>query len=112
VVGCGGETPDASSATRSVETPSHCPVSPHVISGVVEESAHVSRYTYIKLRREEGTVWAAVRRSDVEIGETVHIVHAIRMENFRSPATGRVFPRLFLGYLGSPHKTCSLTQSV
>ena len=119
ITACGGEdsTPvkaskDSPNARRNAALKATCSMTAEV-AGVVEEVLQVSRYTYLRLRSGEDTAWAAVRRSDVDVGDAVRIVHAIEMRDFRSPSTGKVFPTLYMGYLASAtEQSGSCTRSI
>lgn len=107
---CGGEPAGSAAAEATAERGeaavtgkrgSACRAMGETLQGTVSEVAQVSRYTYLKLEADGEPVWAAVRRSDVSVGDTVRVAHAHEMKDFRSPSTGKVFPSLFLGYLAS-----------
>lgn len=72
------------------------------IEGTVLAFDHVSRYTYLLLETGASQRWAAVKRTEVTLGERVTLVHAFPVEGFRSPTSGRVYDALWMGHLVRP----------
>lgn len=72
------------------------------LSGTVAEVIQVDSYTYLKLTRSGAEpIWAAVPKTEIGQGETVHIVDATLMTGFESKTLGRRFDEIYFGTLGS-----------
>jgi hypothetical protein len=70
------------------------------LRGKVLEAIDVAEYTYLRLATSDGEQWSAVSKASVEVGSTVEVLDAARMENFASPTLGRTFPVIYFGNLG------------
>lgn len=68
-------------------------------SGEVLESTDVANYTYLRLKTEQGEVWAAVPRATVRVHDRVRITGASLMRDFTSKTLGRTFPSIYFGNL-------------
>jgi hypothetical protein len=73
--------------------------SPDAISGRVQEKIDVNQYTYLRIASPGGEVWAAVPKSAVAVGDTVSVLGAMWMENFKSATLDRTWPRIAFGTL-------------
>ncbi len=70
-----------------------------LISGKVSERLDAAGYTYLRLARATGDVWAAVPRTTTPIGADVAIANPMAMEGFESKALNRNFDRIYFGTL-------------
>jgi hypothetical protein len=76
------------------QTPSQVPDAPQLAagSGKVVQKLDASMYTYICLNDEAGhEIWAAVPKTQVEIGEQVTLKGGMVMRNFNSKTLNRTF---------------------
>ncbi|MCP4679073.1 MAG: hypothetical protein GY854_27000 [Deltaproteobacteria bacterium] len=92
------------------------PVAPgKVHSGSIVETMDVPNYTYIRFKSAGGqTLWAAVPKDKVHVGEEVEVVESLVMKDFNSPTLSRTFPSIIFGILkprgtsdGGPSKKAS-----
>jgi hypothetical protein len=56
-------------------------------------------YTYIKLTGAGGEMWAAVRQTEVKVGDEVAVVNAMLMKGFHSKTLDRDFDQILFGEL-------------
>ncbi|OGA25345.1 MAG: nucleotide-binding protein [Betaproteobacteria bacterium RIFCSPLOWO2_02_FULL_67_19] len=68
--------------------------------GQVLEVKDVDDYSYLRLKTQDGEIWAAVNRAPVRKGAEVTIENAMVMNNFRSKSLNRTFDRIVFGSLG------------
>ncbi len=66
--------------------------------GKVAEVLQAGRYTYLRIGKD----WSAVPAANVKVGQDVAVMGAMKMENFKSKATGRTFPEVWFGHLALP----------
>lgn len=70
------------------------------LEGEVLESSNVKEYTYLRIKRDDGTEdWAAVMQTTVATGQRVKVSKEIWMSNFNSPTLGRTFDKILFGRL-------------
>jgi hypothetical protein len=79
----------------------------NTIRGKVLEVIVVPKYTYLRLltaasggQKQSGDTWVAVSNAPVTVGQTVTVVGAQRMDNFKSTALNRTFELIYFGVLG------------
>ena len=72
------------------------------LSGAVQETLAVSKYTYLRLSTATGEVWAAVPAATVAVGSQVAIANATRMADFKSSTLNRTFKEIYFGTLSTP----------
>ena len=97
LIACGNDTSETNPSTqagrqsqKSVQTPSDPQLA--AFSGKVVETQDVSTYTYVRLDDGAGRqIWAAVPRTQVEIGEEVALKGGTVMTNFNSKTLNRTF---------------------
>ncbi len=70
------------------------------LKGQVLEVKDVDAYSYLRLKTQDGEIWAAVNRAPVRKGAEVTIENATVMNNFRSKSLNRTFDRIVFGTLG------------
>jgi hypothetical protein len=92
----------AATFVSAAETPAP-PASPAPVKGVVLEVTDVENYTYLRLKTQNGDVWAAVVKAPVKKGAEVTIENVMVMNNFESKSLKKTFPTIFFGTLaGTP----------
>ena len=69
------------------------------LKGTVLEILPASPYTYLRLKAEQGEVWAAVPAADLKVGASATVQVQLRMANFQSEALHRTFDVVYLGTL-------------
>lgn len=70
------------------------------LEGVVVEARDVKEYTYVLVKRDDGTQdWAAVIQTALSAGQRVKVSKEIWMSDFQSPSLGRTFDRILFGRL-------------
>ena len=96
-----------STAVWAVETPAavppaaDAPAAPAVVvKGEVLEVKNVESYTYLRLKTQNGEIWAAVMTAEVKKGATVTIEDVTVMNNFQSKSLKKTFPVILFGTLG------------
>jgi len=81
-------------------------------SGTVLETMEGGGYTYMNLDQDGKTVWIAVRRANVAIGDKVEYVEQMRMPNFTSKTLNKSFDEIVFAKLHGEHATVSPMQPV
>jgi hypothetical protein len=82
------------------ETPA-APAAPAVIvQGKVLEVKNVDSYTYLRLKTNNGELWAAVMKAQIKKGTTVTVENGVVMSNFESKSLKKTFPTILFGTLG------------
>lgn len=92
-----------------------------VLKGEVLEVQNVESYTYMRLKTQQGEIWAAVTTAAVKKGDQVNIANPTTMENFESKSLKRRFDKIVFGTvaqvggkdampnkLGAPAKTATM----
>jgi hypothetical protein len=73
---------------------------PTVHAGAVLERIHVPNYTYLRLGLADGReAWAAIPRTEIEVGAKARVVESLVMRKFTSPSLGRTFETIVFGTL-------------
>jgi hypothetical protein len=72
------------------------------INGKVLEVKDVEAYTYLRLKTQDGEIWAAVSKAPVKVGADVAIVNPAVMANFQSKTLKKTFDRIVFGSLAAP----------
>ena len=97
LIACGNvtsETEPAASTDQLGQTPSQVLAAPQFAagSGKVVQKMDASRYTYIRLDDGDGNeTWAAVPKTQLEIGEQITLKGGTVMRNFNSKTLNRTF---------------------
>jgi len=97
LIACGNVTSETESATppdQLSRTPSQAPAAPQLAasSGKVVQKLDASSYTYIRLDDGAGNeTWAAVPKTQLEIGEQIALKGGTVMRNFNSKTLNRTF---------------------
>lgn len=69
------------------------------VRGEVLEIKEVDPYSYLRLRTQDGEIWAAVNKAPVKKGAQVTIENASVMNNFESKSLKKTFDRIVFGTL-------------
>lgn len=72
---------------------------PGVVQGEVLEVQNVANFTYLRLKTQDGEIWAAVVNTPIKPGTKVTIENAIVMKNFESKSLKKTFPSIVFGSL-------------
>lgn len=68
------------------------------LRGTVEETMDAAGYTYMRVKTDRESIWAAARAMKVAVGDTVELVGAMPMRDFHSKTLNRTFKTiLFVG---------------
>jgi hypothetical protein len=78
------------------------PVAVPDLQGTVLETQDVANYTYLRLKTQDGEVWAAVTRAEVAKGSEVTLYDPIRMSDFESKTLNKTFATIYFGSLTKP----------
>lgn len=70
---------------------------PSVLKGEVLEVQNVEGYTYLRLKTQQGEVWAAVTTAAVKKGAQVNIGNPMTMQNFESKTLKKTFDKIVFG---------------
>ena len=81
-------------------------------SGTVLEAMEGGGYTYMKLDQDGKTVWVAVTRTDVAVGDKVEYVEQMRMPNFTSKTLNRTFDQIVFAKMSGGDTAVSPMQPV
>ena len=80
--------------------------------GTVLETMEGGGYTYMKLDQDGNTVWIAVRRANVAVGDKVEYIEQMRMPNFTSRTLRKSFDEIVFAELRGEHATVSPMQTI
>jgi len=72
------------------------------VTGKVLEVKDVDNYTYLRLKTQDGEMWAAVNKAPMKIGADVTIENATVMNNFESKTLNKTFDRIMFGSIAAP----------
>jgi hypothetical protein len=96
-----GETTAAVSPAAATPAAPAAPAAPAVnVQGKVLEVKNVGSYTYLRLKTNNGELWAAVMKAQIKNGTTVTVENGVVMNNFESKSLKRTFPVILFGTLG------------
>ena len=65
-------------------------------TGIVLATTNASRYTYVQVKNDKGTIWAAGPVFDVKVGDRVTVEGGMTAKNFTSKTLNRKFDELYL----------------
>ncbi len=91
------EQPAAEQAAQAepAQTPQMHGAAGGVHTGTVQEVLQANAYTYLRLKEQDDTVWIAVTKRDMQIGQTVSFAHALEMRDFQSKDLQRTFETIY-----------------
>jgi hypothetical protein len=81
-----------------------------IAARLVRTVEQTSDFTYLEVTDEEGTLWVATPRVEVEVGDRVHFDSAEEYRDFKAPSLKRSFDRLLL--VGQLYKVDADGESV
>ena len=84
---------------------------PPTLSGVVEEVLQVPGYTYLAIASEGATRWAAVKTTELAVGNAVSVRVDAVLQDFRSETLDRTFDSIVFGNLPSADAAAANTSS-
>lgn len=87
---CGGADEAAQQTSRPVQLSS-----PSSHEGEVVTTMDSGGYTYVEVKTEEGTIWAAGPPTKIEAGQHVVIQSSMLMQNFESESLDRTFEEIY-----------------
>ncbi len=67
------------------------------LQGTLIESIDAGTYSYLRLKTDDGEVWAATMRTQAPKGTWVVIRDPMLMTNFEAKSLNRTFPRIYFG---------------
>lgn len=92
--------PAAAPKAAEAAVPFEGPRPTAALSGVVLEKLVSGPYTLLRLKTGEGEVWAAVPRTEREVGAQVTVVEPLPVKRFESKPLRRTFDLVYVGNLG------------
>ena len=103
----------AAQASHDVPPPASAPYgSVQTVQGRVLESFDSSGYTYVRVKTDQGEVWAATLAFKVAVGDTVVVPLENPMRNFRSQALKRDFELVyFVSRISKPGEAASTASA-
>lgn len=84
----------------AADAPAPAPM--QALTGKVLEVKDVDMYTYLRLKTQNGEIWAAVSKAPVKVGSDVTIENSSVMTNFESKALKKTFDKIVFGNLAGP----------
>jgi hypothetical protein len=96
VAGCKKKEPAPEQQQAAAAAPGALPAE---VTGKVQERLDAPPYSYLRLQTKDGEVWAAVQKTDVEIGKDVTVIPSVFEESRTSSTLNRTFNKLYLGSL-------------
>lgn len=71
------------------------------VTGTVLETMDASGYTYLRLKTNDGEIWAAVVAVEVKKGAEVTLINPTVMSDFKSKTLNKTFPTILFGALAT-----------
>lgn len=65
-------------------------------TGVIEEVLQAASYTYLNIKEGSETIWIAIPKQELEVGQTVSFAAGLEMKNFPSKDLDRTFETVYL----------------
>lgn len=81
--------------TQAETTTATVPDDPSMATGIVLETMDAGNYTYILVDSDNGEIWAAATRFEVEAGDAVVVPLVMPMQDFYSESLDRTFPVVY-----------------
>jgi hypothetical protein len=76
----------------------------NLIKGKVLQHIKTQAYSYLELKSNNKTFWAAVPLSDIKVNEIVHLKEQVWMNDFQSKSLNKVFDKiLFASHSSNPY---------
>ncbi len=101
-VACHKSEPDqpATGAPTAVTPATGAPAAQKSVQGTVMEVLPAPPYTYLRIKADQGEIWAAVPAADVKTGANVTVLVQLKMDKFESKTLSRTFDTVYMGTLG------------
>ncbi len=71
------------------------PQQPEIHTVVVQEVIQATSYTYLKVKDNDAEVWVAIRKAQIQPGETISYANPMEMRNFTSKELQRTFDKIY-----------------
>ena len=78
------------------------PQQPEIHTVVVQEVIQVAGYTYLKVKDNDAEVWVAIRKAQIQPGETISYANPMEMRDFTSKELQRTFDKIY--FIGAYRK--------
>lgn len=103
------QTQPASQAAAPASIPAQTEMqngAPQTVTGTVLETMNASSYTYVRVKSDNGDIWAATAQFKVAVGDRVVVPLETPMSSFHSQSLNRDFPLIYfvsrIGREGEP----------
>ena len=120
LIACGNDTTQTKQTAPAVQqsqpsVQASAAPRPSIIKGKVLEKMEASNYTYVRLGDSAGNeIWAALPKTELEIGEEISLMGGTAMGNFTSKSLNRTFESIIFAsgiVRGSGDKTAQVSVS-
>lgn len=81
----------------AADPPAPTQAAPTVLKGKILEVKDVESYTYLRLKTQNGEVWAAIGKVAVKVGNDIAIDNVMLMKNFESKSLNKKFETIYFG---------------
>ena len=90
------DTHDAQEVPAQTEQGAHGQPQAAQHTGVIEEVLQATSYTYLSIKEGSETIWIAISKQELEVGQTVSFAAGLEMKNFPSEDLDRTFETVYL----------------
>ena len=77
------------------KSPAFEPQQPEIHTVVVQEVIQATAYTYLKVKENDADAWVAIKKAQIEPGETISYANPLEMRDFTSKDLNRTFDRIY-----------------
>ena len=84
------------------KSPALVPQQPEIHTVVVQEVIQATAYTYLKVKENDADAWVAIKKAQIEPGETISYANPLEMRDFTSKDLQRTFDRIY--FVGAYNK--------
>ncbi len=70
-----------------------------VVAGIVEERFDATPYTFLRVKTQNGDVWAAAPMAAVSVGDRIRVANGVPVKGFQPGGTSRHLDRVVFGTL-------------
>lgn len=77
------------------KSPAFEPQQPVIHTVVVQEVIQATSYTYLKVKENDAEVWVAIKKAEIEPGETISYANPLEMRDFTSKDLERTFDVIY-----------------
>jgi hypothetical protein len=103
IAGCKKKEPARAPAEGAAMAGQAAPAAAGAMKGKIVERLDADPYSYLKLKTDQGEVWAAVPKTDKGPGAEVAVAGAMPMQDFESKTLNRKFALVYFGTLADPN---------